>query len=670
MKYEGESQCRQCIVVLVEDVAYAREHMQKVIAENVIKFINSTEESKYEREEDPFWLTFECHTPEFFETTVPVMNNEITNTKSGAKKSNHVPSLCRQTYDHNKGASESYLKGYQTIENCMKSFHQSSCEVAANEINTFQSQGSEQTTSESSPSHSVKVSECSPYSQDNESKVRDSPCMQDDNVTINRPPSGCYSETPVNESLLCQDSESAINKSPYCQLQAKENTKDEPLLQNSEKIDNPSSSNLKTKIVPRNQRIQPAPLRPGSQIVTDDGVYGTVGLFVHADMPILETKYFGVTCAHVCFDGKRCNEPGSIVDDCILRKLRNELGLEATLYSISSYEQPYKVQLILQNMGVSETKGVCRKFECILYGLLSTMDEEAEFNICTTCNHPKIPPEYKNFIVDIALFSLDSNVDTVHNMEDVLGGSWELWTPDKVSLLDRKPPVYTYNERILPSHTERASCPSHHEATSSPSLPNACTRKSRLVHYGQVTSLVNGELQYSPPHVCVRPYDSINDRLFADDGDSGSLLFIDLGEGRKLLLGVLSSVSSCHRNCTSDECCAHSLCRRDGIDCISNPSDCQSPTFAYGFFIQPALDVLMNRRFRADVGYYLEGGSNEDLKRSLKEIPPFVAAKSLIYEDMEYSYSPCINEEATGTSEQGGYTKCRLSRRCLCPSSQ
>ena len=493
MNYNGQEQSRHCIVVLVEDVASAKEHLQKGIITKVIKAIYLRSGHVIAEEEDPFWLKFVYHTPKLYSHTLPVMYN---------------------------GGNEA-----ETIEQAVPVF------------------------------------------------------------------------------------------------------------------------------------------RPGHQITTKDGVHGTVGLFLCANVGG-QHKHYGVTCGHVFFHEEVCNRSESDAR-CMLSEFRGlskditvykTRGIEAALCMLSSDPEPAKIIKLLQKTKVYQIEKYDRNtkttpvkpniglFQGIVHGLLISGDEGGVS--CDRCGNKRFH-DVDDFFVDIGLISLDQN-DFQCGMEDINKGSWEIWQPGTEIELDMTSDVYTYNVRKGPLHTENKSA----------QVRSACKRLAKLEFFGSVTteSPDHKTLINSPPHLCLRPNDFHNDRLFADFGDSGSLLYQQLPQNKNLILGILSRMKSCHEQCpgctslvTEDGCQAHAACGEGQADvsCASNPEQCRNPTKAYGFLLQPALDAVMCRHFISISGKAVP----------VEFLGHTVAANYLKIDGFECMYSPCLTKTTN---------ICQLQRRCIC----
>ena len=71
--YKGKQECRPSMVVLVNDIEGAKASIQAELVSNVIKVINqsSGKAEQFRVEENPFWLKFIFHKPEFYSRSVP-----------------------------------------------------------------------------------------------------------------------------------------------------------------------------------------------------------------------------------------------------------------------------------------------------------------------------------------------------------------------------------------------------------------------------------------------------------------------------------------------------------------------------------------------------------------------------------------------------------------------
>ena len=532
------------MVVLVKDVKDARMNLQRTIVSAVTKIINEmNDQINYEDDDDPFWLRFVFHKPEFLTNATPVMlseDSDSSGTPNGPGSSNAA------------SPSSTGNRSPDDVED--------------------DSEGQEQ----------IGIN-----------GQRQSPSSQDETTN------------PSNDAFI----------------------------------------------------------RPGDQISTEDGTHGTIGLFIHSNIGGF-SEHYGVTCFHVAFDQQRCTEPQTSITKNIFlsclgapsdRKL-NPRGYEAALHTITNHPEPCNIRLQLKDHHVSKfemnhhhkttlkPKSI-GAFQCGLYGVLEASNSTQESVTCMTCNG-RLTSKKDNFsrFIDIALFSVDNSEDCRCDLkiaDDSKSSKWRIWNGDFKDL-DPCSQVFTYNVRDGPLHSEHA-IPDRVTA-------RACTRVASVDYYGVVTTLKDNKVVRHQPHIRLKTNDHTNDRLFADEGDSGSLLFQEVEGGEKLVLGILCSRYHRHQNCPNcnnsvhSKCTAHNEC--DSGDCSVNFEDCKNPNIAYGFVIQPALDVIATRLFLADAKENVDPEGH-------------VASNNLKISDFAYFYVPCL-----GTCM--AKNRYQLHRRCIC----
>ena len=358
----------------------------------------------------------------------------------------------------------------------------------------------------------------------------------------------------------------------------------------------------------------PNSIFPGDQIETDN-VFGTVGLFLYVITTLGEKKHFGITCSHLPFRKEKCSRKGCVTESvfssckqllCLSTEAnRDDYG--RTLYGISSSSKPHKVQSILSEHKVvhHRTGKQIGSFYNILYGFLHDDDQ---ITICSKCNQVK-DSKSELLHTDLAIFCIDNESEIECSLKNLSVDkneiTWSVWSPDtslsitKIFMGD--PIVYTYNVREHSIHSDN-SFTDFEEAKH-----KACTRKATVQSVGCTTMNIKHKSK-TMPHLILRTHDDTNKRLFADRGDSGSLLYKKVNNSENLVLGMLSSTRNRHYHCKhcngafeqKPDCTysPHTECGNN--DCSKNILGCRCPTLAYGFFLQPALDTIMSQILLAD----------------------------------------------------------------------
>ena len=490
------------MVVLVKDVKDARMNLQRTIVSAVTKIINEmNDQINYEDDDDPFWLRFVFHKPEFLTSATPVMfseDSDSSETPNGPGSRNAVHPGEKKTDD-----------GLELGSNNVSSQDAQKCGCPKG-VDGFKYPASPSNTGNRSPDD-----------------------VEDDS---------CQPQSPSS-----QDRTPQLSRDDF--------------------------------------------IRPGDQICTEDGTHGTIGLFIHANIGGY-SEHYGVTCFHVAFDQQRCTDPQtSLTKDIFLSCLGaqsdqelNPRGYEAALHRITTnHPEPCKIRRRLNKLRVykfefyDSRKTTTLKpihepkpigaFQCGLYGLLEASDNITQESVtCMNCKN-RLTSQNDRFI-DTALFSVDNSEVCLCDLkisDDSESSKWKIWNGDFKDL-DPCSQVFTYNVRDGPLHSEHA-IPDRVKA-------RACTRVASVDYYGVVTTLKDNKVVRHQPHIRLKTNDHTNDRLFADEGDSGSLLFQEVEGGEKLILGILCTRYYRHQNCPNcnirvqPNCTAHNKC--DSGDCSVN----------------------------------------------------------------------------------------------------
>lgn len=385
------------------------------------------------------------------------------------------------------------------------------------------------------------------------------------------------------------------------------------------------------------------PLVPGSQISTKDGTHGTLGLFLRANIG-KTVEYFGITCAQVCFDYHLCIKNGTdtrkLLNECWPKGVKidklNEQDYEEAMTNMSNTDRSL---ILLSKLGKSwvyqlpitnGTQPDCAigRFAYILHGLLLPSNASESTNLpqslCTKCKN--ISQEELNVtFLDMGLVSLTEK-NFLCDMPSVdEKSSWQCLRLDE-DFLPFGSTVYTFNVRDSPPYSENGK-------SGIASCIKECSRKATIDYIGSPSiQNDNGDIIDLTPHLRMSSLDDENARLFAAPGDSGSILYQKSTDGKyNLIIGILSAAYS-HQT-------------------------------AYGFFLQPALDIIMSRLFLAHAQFKLRNNpQNEFLKQAVKNFPKglTIDKQGLKIGDLEYMYSLCIN------TTHAPKPSCILKRRCTC----